>query len=252
MNQEHDTLRICLWSGPRNVSTALMYAFARRADTRVVDEPLYAHYLRVSGARHPGRDDVLAAQDSDGDRVVRDVILGAYDRPIAFFKLMAHHLVDLDLAFLDRTVNILLTRDPRDMLPSLINQVPEPVLADTGVGRQCELLDRLRALGQDPVVLDARALLADPRDVLEQLTARLGIGFDPAMMSWPAGPIPEDGVWAPHWYHNVHKSTGFGAYHARTEPMPASLQAVYADCKPHYDRLRAVALEPRGTRNRPS
>lgn len=243
------TQRICLWSGPRNVSTALMYAFAQRTDTRVVDEPLYAHYLRVSGARHPGFEAVLEAQDPEGERVVREVILGDHDRPVVFFKQMAHHLVDLDLAFLDRTVNVLLTRDPRDMLPSLINQVPEPSLADTGLGRQCELLDDLRSRGQDPTVLDARALLADPADVIEQLCDRVGIAFEPAMLSWPAGPIAEDGVWAPHWYQNVHRSTGFGPYHQRTKALPGGLESVYAESKPCYERLRAFALESRNARS---
>lgn len=247
---EHDeTLRICLWSGPRNVSTALMYAFAQRRDTQVVDEPLYAHYLRVSGAEHPGFEAVLAAQDQDGARVVREVILGDYARPVVFFKQMAHHLVDLDLDFLDRTVAVLLTRDPRDMLPSLVNQVPEPTLADTGLGRQCELLELLRTRGQEPPVLDARALLRDPRDVLTQLCARLGLDFDEAMLSWPPGPIPEDGVWAPYWYESVHHSTGFGAYHERSAPLAAGLEAVHAACKPCYDKLRAVALEPRNARS---
>src|SRR6185295_1652947 len=110
MQDTDRTLRIQLWSGPRNVSTALMYAFAQRPDTRVVDEPLYAHYLRVSGAEHPGRDEVLAAQESDGERVVRELILGEWDRPVVFFKQMAHHLVELDHAFLRQGANVLLTR----------------------------------------------------------------------------------------------------------------------------------------------
>ncbi len=240
-----EPLRICLWSGPRNVSTALMYAFAQRRDTRVVDEPLYAHYLRVSGARHPGYRDVLAAQDPDGEHVVRDTILGAVDRPVVFFKQMAHHLVELDLAFLERTVNVLLTRDPRDMLPSLVNQVPVPTLADTGLARQCELVAWLRDRGQDPPILDARELLRDPAEVLAQLCAQLGIAFDDGMLSWPAGPIPEDGVWAPHWYHNVHRSTGFGPYREKRAALDPALEAVYAECKPWYERLYASALKPR-------
>lgn len=244
-----EPLRICLWSGPRNVSTALMYSFAQRPDTRVVDEPLYAHYLRVSGARHPGYQEVLAAQDPDGERVIRDAILGPVDKPVVFFKQMAHHLVDLDLSFLDQSVHVVLTRDPRDMLPSLVNQVPEPTLADTGLARQCELVALLRDRGQDPPILDARELLQAPADVLEQLCDRLGLAFDDAMLSWPAGPIAEDGVWAPHWYHNVHSSTGFGPYREKREPMTAALAAVHVDCKPWYERLYAAALKPRVVAN---
>jgi hypothetical protein len=169
-----DVTRICLWSGPRNVSTALMYAFAQRPDTRVIDEPLYAHYLCVSGAEHPGREDVLASMDSDGSRVVDEVILGACDRPVLFMKQMAHHLVNLDLLFLSRTVNLLLIRDPVEMLPSLVNQLPSPTLADTGLARQTELYDQLVVLGQAPVILDARETLLDPPGVLFQLCENVG------------------------------------------------------------------------------
>ena len=243
--------RVCLWSGPRNVSTALMYAFEQRPDTRVVDEPLYAHYLRVSGAVHPGGDEVLAAQDNDGDRVVRRVILGPCDRPVLFVKNMAHHLVDLDLAFLDRTVNILLVRDPVQMLPSLINQIPEPTLRDTGLKRQCDLLDDLTARGQSPAVLDARELLLDPAGVLETLCRRIGLPFYREMLAWPAGPRPEDGVWARYWYQNVHRSTTFQPYTEKTDPFPEFLKPLLEECRPYYERLRALAIEASPTVRNP-
>lgn len=236
------TVRICLWSGPRNVSTALMYAFAQRRDTRVVDEPLYAHYLRVSGASHPGREDVLAAQEADGETVVREQILGTWDSPVVFFKQMAHHLVELDRDFLSRVANVILTRDPEQMLPSLARQIPEPRLRDTGLAVQSGLLDELRALGQDPPILEARRLLEDPEGVLGRLCNRLGIDFDPAMLAWPAGPRPEDGVWAPHWYHNVHRSTGFAPYRPKTAPFPERLQPLLDEARPHFQRLAAWAL----------
>lgn len=235
------TRRVCLWSGPRNVSTALMYSFAQRADTRVVDEPLYAHYLRVSGADHPGRDDVLAAQSSDGEQVVRDEILGADDRPVVFFKQMAHHLVELDRGFLAHTVNVFLIRDPREMLPSLAVNLPEPTLADTGLALQAELLEELRRAGQDPPVLDARLLLEDPAGRLRSLCRRLELGWDESMLAWPAGRRDEDGVWAPHWYDSVHRSTGFAPYRAKTAPLPEHLRDVHELCQPHYATLRAEA-----------
>ncbi len=246
-----ETLRICLWSGPRNVSTALMYAFAQRADTRVVDEPLYAHYLRVSGADHPGRRDVLEAMETDGDEVVRSLILGPCDRPVLFMKQMAHHLVGLDLAFLERTVNVLLIRDPADMLRSLVHQIPRPRLRDTGLAAQSELMARLRRLGQDPPVLEARQLLLDPPGVLAQLCERSGLAFDPAMLEWPAGPRPEDGVWAPHWYRNVHRSTGFAPYREKTGPFPERLEPLLAECRPHYETLFERALRARAEAGRP-
>jgi hypothetical protein len=235
-------LRINLWSGPRNVSTALMYSFAQRSDTRVVDEPLYAHYLRVSGADHPGREEVLAGQESDGAKVVREVILGPCDRPIAFFKQMAHHLVEIDRSFLARTANVILTRDPREMLPSLRENIASPRLADTGYAVQTELLCELRALGQDPPVLDAREILCDPRGVLSQLCARLGLPFEEGMLSWKPGARPEDGVWARHWYASVHRSSGFQRYEPKTAPFPRELEPLFAECRPHYDALSRAAI----------
>ncbi|MHC4862396.1 MAG: sulfotransferase-like domain-containing protein [Planctomycetota bacterium] len=236
------THRICLWSGPRNVSTALMYSFAQRPDTRVVDEPLYAHYLERTGAPHPGREEVLAAQESDGRRVVSDVILGPCDRPVLFLKQMAHHLVDLDRAFLERTENVLLVRDPREMLPSLVQNVPDPTLRDTGLEMQAALLDELRALGREPPVLDARELLLDPEGVLERLCATLGLEFSPEMLAWEPGPRPEDGA---HWYANVHVSRGFVPYRPKTEPFPERLEPLLAASRPCYERLRALAVEAR-------
>lgn len=237
------TVRINCWSGPRNVSTALMYSFRQRADTTVYDEPLYAHYLRVTGRVHPGRDDVLAAQDDDGAAVVRDVILADQPTPVAFFKQMAHHLVDLDDAVLGECRNILLTRDPRNMLPSLAVQLPDAGIPDTGLDVQVRLLDQIIGAGDTPIVIDSRALLDDPANVLAAVCERLGIGRDDAMLSWPAGPKTEDGVWAPHWYDNVHRTTGFLPYAATTRALPDALRPVLDEAIPLYDRLAAYAVD---------
>ena len=237
-----DIRRICLWSGPRNVSTALMYAFAQRSDTQVIDEPLYAHYLAHTGVDHPGRQEVLDAQDQDGERVVRRVILGSTERPVLFMKQMAHHLEGLDWSFLQQTVNVLLIRDPAEMLPSLVHQIPNPTLRDTGLGMQQQLLAQLHRWGQRPPVLDARQLLLDPPSVLRQLCGRLDIPFDEAMLSWPAKPLPEDGVWAPHWYHNVHRSTGFQPYRSKNVAVPSHVEPLLASCAACYRELYAHAL----------
>jgi hypothetical protein len=165
------TKPICLWSGPRNVSTALMYSFAQRDDMLVVDEPLYGHYLRVSGADHPGAADVMAAMNCDGDAVMLD-LLRQQSNDVSrrlFIKHMAHHLVDIDLGFLNDTCNVFLVRDPREMLPSLVVQVPHAELADTGLKRQWELYADLCATGQQPAILDSRELLLDPDGVRRQL-----------------------------------------------------------------------------------
>ncbi len=236
-------IRLACWSGPRNVSTALMYSFRQRSDTTVVDEPLYAHYLRVSGRAHPGRDRVLASQSSDGAAQVESVILGDHPRPVVFFKMMAHHLVDLDRSFLGRCRNLLLVRDPRDMLSSLAVQLPDLTLADTGLAIQVGLLESIVEAGDTPMVIDSRLLLTDPRAVLGALCERVGLDFEESMLSWPEGPKPEDGVWAAHWYAAVHRSTGFLPYRPPERSLPENLHPVLDEAMPLYGRLAEYAIE---------
>lgn len=234
---------ICLWSGPRNVSTALMYSFAQRRDIQTIDEPLYGHYLRVSGADHPGRKSVMAAQDCDGDAVMRALIAQQNESidTRLFVKHMAHHLIEIDLGFLAGTSNIFLIRNPREMLPSLKVQLPHAQLADTGLKRQWELFANLVAQGQNPAVLDSKQLLLNPEVVLRQMCQHLQLEFDTNMLRWTAGPRPEDGVWAPHWYHAVHKSSGFAAYKRKKE-FPNELQPLLNECRPWYEKLFAHAF----------
>ncbi len=234
--------RLCLWSGPRNVSTALMYSFNQRADTQVVDEPLYGHYLRVTGADHPGRAEVMNAVDCDGERVVREIVLGPCERSVSFQKHMAHHLVELDRSFLTKTTNVLLIRDPAEVVVTLAKQLAAPTLGDVGIAVQAQLLAQLCAKGQSPVVLDAKELLLDPEGVLRQLCEQTGIPWDGAMLSWPSGPKSCDGVWAPHWYENVHRSTGFEAWRPRVPATAPHLTRLIEECRPHYERLRTAAI----------
>jgi hypothetical protein len=222
-----------------------MYSFAQRGDTNVVDEPLYGHYLRVSAAEHPGRDEVLAAMNCDGNAVMRELVeRQAASTARLFLKNMAHHFIDIDGAFLESLINVFLVRDPREMLPSLVVQVPHAELADTGLRRQWEMFEELAAAGTTPVVVDSRELLIDPRGVLAGLCAALGLDFDEAMLSWPAGPRPEDGVWAPHWYHAVHRSTGFAPYVPKRD-FPDHLEGLLGQCLPWYEKLFAHALRAR-------
>ncbi len=240
---------VCLWSGPRNVSTALMYSFAQRPDTSIVDEPLYGHYLRVSGAVHPGGDEVMRAMNCDGDAVIRS-LLGS-ERPhleVLFIKHMAHHLLELDLSFLSSTQNVFLIRDPREMLPSLTVQIPHAGLADTGLKRQWEVYRSLQSQGQSPAIIDARELLLDPSGVISALCRHLGIDFYSGMLSWPAGPVKEDGIWARHWYQAVHKSTGFANYVAK-EDFPESLKPLLDECRPYYENLYAQSIKAQPSRD---
>ncbi|MCC6259287.1 MAG: sulfotransferase family protein [Anaerolineales bacterium] len=237
--------KICLWSGPRNISTALMYSFAQRNDCAVFDEPLYAHYLSKTPARayHPGADEVIAEMENDGEKVVRDLILGFDAKPVGFFKHMTHHLFNLELGFLADTVNVLLTRDPFDMLPSYAVNVEKPTLQDVGYKQHIELLEYLQSIGQIPPVLDAKQILLNPKKVLKELCERIGIDFQEAMLSWNAGARAEDGSWAKYWYKSVHESTGFGKYVRKTEPFPESLQPLLEECKPYYEKLSQLAIQ---------
>ena len=227
-----------------------MYAFAQRSDTRVIDEPLYAHYLHTkykaaaAESTHPATAEVIASMSTDATAVVREVILGPCDKPVLFMKQMAHHLIEMDLDFLQQTLNVFLIRDPKEMLPSLAKIIGVPTLADTGLKVQHDLLIALRAAGQSPPILDARLLLSDPRSVLCQLCNQLGLGFDVSMLSWEAGGNAADGVWAPYWYGNVHRSTGFAPYRPKSEPFPKELEDVLAVCSLHYEALRRDAIMP--------
>jgi len=232
------TLRINMWSSPRNLSTAMMYAWAQRADTTAVDEPIYAHYLNVTGRAHPGDNEVIASQDTDGEAVIRDLMLGEYDMPVVFFKQMAKHLVGLDWSFLPQFRNVLLTREPHDMLTSLQVRLPDATIDDTGFPELVAILDWLLAAGEEPVVIDTKFLLQDPRRVLGALCDRLGVAFDEAMLSWPAGPKPEDGIWAKHWYTDgVHDSTGWAPYVAKDVELLPAVAPVLDEAMPLYERL---------------
>lgn len=221
-----------------------MYSFRQRADTTVVDEPIYAHYLRVSGRDHPGREEILANQDPDGTRVVEEVILGHYETSVVFFKQMCHHLVDLDRSFLGSCRNILLIREPRQVLRSHAINLPDVQVADIGLDIQVELLEAILANGDRPVVVDSAVLLENPEAVLDKVCHGLGLPFEETMLSWPSGPKPEDGVWAQHWYQSTHQSTRFETGIPSTDPLPTSLDSVLAEAQPLYDRLSEFSLDP--------
>lgn len=240
--QDVKVKRIQCWSGPRNISTALMYSWRQRADTTVVDEPLYAHYLSHDDRSHPGVAEILASQSTDPDEVIREVVLGPCPTPVLYVKQMAHHLRGVDRGHLARTENLILTRHPREMLASLAVQLPECDLSDTGLVECVDLLDAVLAEGGRPLVIESQALLRDPAGVLHRVCAHVGLDFDPAMLAWPAGPKPEDGVWAPYWYDSVHRSTGFGPPSTSKRALPARQQAVLEEALPLYERLAAYAV----------
>jgi hypothetical protein len=234
---------IHLISGPRNLSTALMYAFSRRSDTRVVDEPFYGHYLRVSGADHPGREEVLASQTQPA-AVIQSGFFAQRPTPHLFVKNMAHHLRDMDLDWLGRIKNVFLIRDPHQLIASFAQVIPQPTAEDIGLPQALALFELIRSLtGRAPLVLDSGDLLSDPPGMLLALCEALGLPFDKNMLHWPEGGIPEDGVWAPYWYANVHRSTGFARQSTSSRPMPEHCLVLYEEVLPLYRTLSAYALK---------
>ena len=234
---------INMWAAPRNISTAMMYAWAQRADTTVWDEPMYAHFLVETGTEHPLGDEVVAADISDRDEVVERMLHGDWDTPIVFYKNMAHHLVGFDPAVIDHMDNYLLTRDPVEMLPSLYRGLGRvPTFRDTSYGGQLEIVERIAASGRRPIVVDSRDVLDDPAGTLLRLCEALDVPFDDAMLSWEAGPKPYDGVWGSHWYRRLHTTTGFEPYQPSTEPFPEELEGLLDACRPRYEELRRHAI----------
>jgi hypothetical protein len=234
-------LRLAMWSGPRNVSTALMRSWGNRDDTIVVDEPFYAHYLAVTGRQHRGREEVIAHHETDWRRVV-DTLLAPLPGGVSVFyqKQMSHHLLpDMGRDWLPQLTHAFLIRDPRSMLASLAEKLEDCNLADTGLPQQVEIFDHVVATtGQVPPVVDSVDLLAVPEATLRRLCAALGVPFSERMLAWPPGRRDTDGIWAPWWYARVEQSTGFEApAMGEPRPLPDELAAIEVQCRPLYEKL---------------
>lgn len=234
--------RIAMWSGPRNLSTAMMRSFSSRPDTFITDEPFYAHYLRETGIGHPGRDLVIAQGQTDWRKVV-DAITGPVPdgKAVWYQKHMAHHMLPhVDVARLGGLTHAFLIRSPKEVILSYTKVHPEMTINETGLPYQMSLFERAaQRTGATPAVIDARDVLTDPAGVLSVLCDRLGIAWTEAMLSWPAGPHPQDGPWAPYWYDSVYRSTGFDKYAPRDEPVPDHLRGLLDEAQALYDRLAA-------------
>jgi hypothetical protein len=229
-------VRIVMWSGPRNISTAMMRSFGSRADTLVVDEPLYAHYLAMTGIEHPGRDDVIASQPVTWQRVAEG--LTAPLPPgvdVLYQKQMTHHMLPhIGRDWLAGMAHAYLIRDPAHVVASYARVREEPTLEDLGYAQQVSLFREFPG----PVV-DARDVLLDPRATLQKLCAALGLSWDVAMLHWAKGPRDTDGVWAPHWYAGVEASTCFAPYDATPPAVPEHLMPLVDACMPFYQELAA-------------
>ena len=241
------TLRIAMWSGPRNISTAMMRAWENRPDTAVVDEPFYACYLAATSADHPGREEVIASQPTDW-RVVVESLTGPAPggKAIHYQKHMTHHMLpEFGRDWLDGVNNCFLIRTPIEVVASYVETRNAPTLEDLGFHQQEEIFARVAdRLGRPPPVIDAADVLRNPAGMMAALCAAVGVEFDARMLSWPPGPRSTDGVWARYWYAAVERSTGFNPRRASIKPVPRALEPVVEAAMPVYERLAAHRLRP--------
>ena len=239
-------MRIAMWSGPRNLSTAMMYAFAARQDCSVVDEPFYAAYLHASGEMHPMQEEILAAQPTEVEQVIAQC-LGPIPQGKAVFyqKHMSHHMLpEFPIEWTDNLINVFLIRHPARVVASYHQKRVMPTLADIGVQQQVRLFERQRRItGETPVVIDSDDLLENPQTGLQALCEAIGIPFDSGMLQWPAGGNAADGVWASHWYNAVWGSTGLTT--TAKKPLPElsdDLARVSDEALVYYNTLAANKL----------
>jgi len=237
--------RINLWSSPRNISTAMMYSFAQRMDTRVVDEPFYAYYLTHSEREldHPGTAEVLNSLPHGFEDILKNILFTDYDKPVVVFKQMTHHLIEKRYDFMLDMENVLLIRDPAEIIYSYSKVIETPQMEDIGVEQQLELFDFLIANDALSAVIDTNELLKNPRKIIVALCTALNIPFQEAMLTWLPGPRPEDGSWAPYWYENVHKSTGFGPPKTEKVELKGALKTLEKECRPFYDAIFEFAIK---------
>ena len=237
--------RIAMWSGPRNISTAMMRAWGNRPDTFVIDEPFYAYYLKATGKKHPGAHEVIASGETDWQKVIAqltDPIPNA--RRIFFQKQMSHHLLpEVDREWLGAVTNCFLIRDPREVIASYIKKREEPALSDLGFIQQAEIFDFVRTRTSSiPPIVDAKDVLENPERMLRLLCEAVGVEFSQSMLSWPAGLRETDGVWAGHWYREVAKTTSFQPYRPRHAEVPTHLREIYDRSRECYERLYEYRL----------
>jgi len=238
-------LRIAMWSGPRNISTAMMRAWGNRPDTFVVDEPFYAFYLKKTGADHPGAEEVIAAAETDWRKIVANLTAAIPNGARIFYqKQMTHHLLpEVSRDWLRNVTNCFLIRDPAEVIASYIKKNREPTVEDLGFVQQAEIFDFVhRQINSVPPVIDADDVLRDPQRMLRLLCDTVGVDFTKAMLSWPSGRRESDGIWAKYWYAEVECSTSFAPYRERKVELPQGLHEVHVRCREIYERLYKVRL----------
>ncbi len=240
-------MHLAMWSGPRNISTAMMRSFGNRPNTKVVDEPFYAHYLlNRPDVSHPGRDEVIAHHETDA-RMVADELVAPLPEGVELYyqKHMCQHMIEgVPLDWLDRVTHVFLIRDPRDVVRSWAKVVERVTLEEIGLPKQVELFRQVQAdTGSVPAVIDSDNVLADPRGVLSKLCERIGLAFDERMLHWEPGPRDYDGIWAKHWYDNVNRSTGFERRTPKSDPVDPRYEPLIEEAQTLYDELAVHRIQ---------
>jgi hypothetical protein len=238
-------VRIAMWSGPRNISTAMMRAWGNRPDAFVIDEPFYACYLKATGKKHPGANEVIAAGEADWGKVVTQLTGPTPEGKRIFFqKHMTHHLLpEIDREWLGAVTNCFLIREPREVIASYTKKREDPVLEDLGFMQQAEIFAFVRDHANSvPPVVDAKDVLEDPERLLRLLCDAVGVEFSKSMLSWPPGLRATDGIWAKHWYTEVAKSTSFQPYRPTRDEVPQRFRETYERCCECYERLYQYRL----------
>lgn len=232
-----------LISSPRNVSTALMYSFANRKDMFAVDEPFYAYYLEKTGALHPGREEIISSQKSDYSEVVKEIEIAGGSNDHIFIKNMAHHLIDMDLDFISNWCNIILIRNPKQLIASFAQVIKNPKQADIGIKRQFEIVQFLKSQNHEFHILDSGILLENPEKILSILCRKVGIPMSSKMLSWTPHQCSQDGIWAKYWYTNVHQSSGFSKQPTSSRRLPEDCVTLYEESKKYYNELISLAIK---------
>lgn len=237
--------RVVMWSGPRNLSTAMMRSFSSRAGTCVVDEPFYAAYLADTGLDHPMRDEILAAGETDWRKVAAACAADPVTHALRYEKHMTHHMLPhYGMEWMAGAAVAFLIRDPAAVAASYAAKRDEVTADDLGTERQAEIFDLVSGMTEAPPVVDADDIRADPAAVLSKLCTALDIPFDRAMLSWPSGPHSSDGVWAPHWYGAINASTGFAPPGPKPPALQPALDRTVEEVRPFYEKLARFRIVP--------
>lgn len=232
-------LRIAMWSGPRNLSTAMMYSFAQRSDTEVIDEPLYAAYLNDTGIEHPYREDIIKCGQTDIEQQITELSKGDCQSPVQYQKHITKHLLaEYPKQWLAKVNNVFLLRHPARVICSYHIKDEDPEMSDIGIEDQWHIYQKVVNLGQQPFIVDSADILQDPLGQLTRLCSFLNLDFQESMLSWPVGPKSYDGIWAPHWYESVWRSNGFGKPPGELPKVPTHLNGLLEQAMPYYEQLQ--------------